>query len=65
MMTKRNRGPGIVCTNCGCRLDPGERCDCEEREQRSAQQRKTAKTRRIIAHNIRMMEQARIEFDYA
>ena len=64
-MAKRNNGPGILCVNCGCRLDPGERCDCEQREQQNAQQRKTAKTRRIIAHNIRMMEQAQIEFDYA
>lgn len=64
-MAKRRNGPGILCVNCGCRLDTGERCDCEEREQQAAQKRKTAKTRRIIAHNMRMMEQAQIEFDYA
>jgi len=21
-----------VCKSCGCNLDPGERCDCEEKE---------------------------------
>lgn len=56
--------PGIRCMECGARLDPGERCDCE----RAASEKRTAKqlahTRRIIAHNIRMMERAQTEFDY-
>lgn len=26
---------GYICPDCGCHLDPGERCDCrEEREER-------------------------------
>lgn len=23
-----------VCAKCGCNLDPGEKCDCEEKEER-------------------------------
>ena len=23
----------IICPHCGSHLDPGERCDCEEKEQ--------------------------------
>lgn len=59
------KGPGIRCTDCGCRLDPGERCDCERlaAEKRSKQQQ--AKKRQIIARNRRIMEQAMIEWGYA
>ena len=62
---KKPKAAGIRCCECGCRLDPGERCDCEKEnaERRTAEQ--LAKTRRIIAQNIRMMEQAAIEFDYS
>lgn len=60
--------PGLRCTECGARLDRNEYyshiCECE----REAAEKRTAKqlahTRRIIAHNIRMMEQAQTEFDY-
>lgn len=57
--------PGVRCVNCGCRLDPGERCDCEriERQNRTAEQR--ARTRAIIEHNMRMIEQAQREFLYS
>lgn len=24
-----------TCSRCGCNLDPGERCDCEQRRQES------------------------------
>ena len=63
-MVKRN-GPGIRCVNCGCHLDPGERCDCErvEAERRAAE--KAANTRRIVEHNLRVMEQAQLEFYYS
>ena len=62
---KKQKTAGIVCCECGCRLDPGERCSCEKdaAERRTAEQ--IAKTRRIIERNIRMMEQAAIEFDYS
>lgn len=29
-----------ICPRCGCSLDPGERCDCEEEEKRERDQRK-------------------------
>ncbi len=61
----RKKGPGIRCANCGCHLDPGERCDCEQREAERRAAEKAAATRRIVEHNLRMMEQAMVEFDYA
>lgn len=44
--------PGVRCVECGCRLDPGERCDCKTNpdERRSTQQ--------IIEHNKAMMKTA-------
>ena len=90
-MAIRKNGPGIRCVNCGCRLDSGERCDCEQQEAQRKAVQAAAKTRRraqpgdegtmyrspeacdakrgrtnaIIAHNLRMMEQAQAEWDYA
>lgn len=61
----RKKGPGIRCVNCGCHLDPGERCDCEKLEAQRRSAAKQAETRRIVEHNLRMMEQALVEFDYA
>lgn len=29
-----------TCPNCGCNLDPGEQCDCEEVEEKKHEQRK-------------------------
>lgn len=57
--------PGIRCVNCGCRLDHGERCDCEKitAEKRTAEQME--KTRRIVEHNLRVMEEAEKEWQYA
>ena len=63
-MAKRD-SPGVLCVNCGCRLDSGERCDCEQQEAQRRTERKAARTREIIAHNLRMMEQAQEEWDYA
>lgn len=62
---KSKKGPGIRCTDCGCRLDHGEHCDCERitAEKRTAQQ--NAKIRKIVADNMRTAEQAMIEWDYA
>lgn len=28
-----------LCDKCGCNLDPGERCDCEQEAQRKEQER--------------------------
>lgn len=61
----RKNSPGIVCVNCGCRLDPGERCDCERTEAERRAAARAAETRRIVEHNPRMMEQAQMEFYYS
>ena len=63
-MTTTDNRHGIRCTECGARLDPGERCDCERTAAEKQTARQLAHTRRIIAHNIRMMERAQAEFDY-
>lgn len=68
-MTSKQKGPGILCAECGARIDRNEyyshRCDCERiaAEKRAAQQQ--ARTRSIVAHNMRMMEQAATEWEYA
>lgn len=62
---KNKRLPGIRCVECGARLDPGERCDCEKTIAQQREARKSAKTREIVAHNMRMMERAAMEWDYA
>ena len=61
-MAKRN-GPGIRCVNCGCRLDPGERCDCEQQEAKRRAEERAAHTRQVVAHNLRMIENAYVEYD--
>ena len=61
----RKNGPGIRFVNCGCRLDPGERCDCERTEAERRAAEKAARTRRIVEHNQRVMEQAQLEFYYS
>lgn len=58
----KKHGPGIRCANCGCHLDPGERCDCEQQEQQRKDAAARAKTRRLIAHNLRMVERAQEEW---
>lgn len=68
MMSKKSH-PWIRCTECGAYLDRSEyhthTCDCERiaAEKRSAE--KQAETRQIVADNLRVMEQAMIEWDYA
>ena len=32
---------GYVCGRCGAYLDPGERCDCIENEEKAAEPKKT------------------------
>lgn len=65
MMSKK--GPGIRCTECNATLDHSERCDCENEPdiKRMVPVRKLANTRQIVDHNLRMMEQAQREWDYA
>lgn len=61
--------PGIRCTECGATLDRSEYyshvCDCERQaaEKRAAQ--KAARTREIVANNLRVIEQAQREWDCA
>ena len=61
--------PGIRCTECGATLDRNEYythvCDCEREaaEKRTAEQ--LARTRRIVEHNLRMVEEAEKEWQYA
>ena len=63
-MARKNR-PGVRCVNCGCQLDPGERCDCERIEAERREEARKAETRRIVEHNLRMMEQAQLEYLYS
>ena len=39
------------CDKCGCSLDPGERCDCEQESQRKEQERQKMI---FIGHNGQM-----------
>ena len=64
-MTTNKKGPGIRCVECGAWLDPGERCDCAKTIAKQREARKSARTREIVANNIRMMERAATEWEYA
>lgn len=64
-MDKRDKYPGIRCPDCGCRLDPGEQCDCERIAAERKALKKHADTQAIIAHNLEVVEQAMLEWDYA
>lgn len=44
--------PGVRCVECGCRLDPGERCDCETNSAARSS------TKQIIEHNKAIMKTA-------
>lgn len=60
-MPKRS-GPGVRCVNCGCRLDPDERCDCEERENQMLRKQALRKLQ-LAERNKRLLERAFDEFD--
>lgn len=60
-MAKRH-GPGIRCAFCGCTLDPGERCDCKEREAQAFAKQK-ARRLQLIERNRRLLEKAFAEYD--
>lgn len=62
---KNDRRPGIKCPDCGCRLDPGEVCDCERLKAEMEERKKHARTQAIIAHNMEVIEQAMHEWDCA
>lgn len=63
------KGTWIRCTECGAYLDRGEyhvhRCECERMIAEKKAEQKKARTAGIVAHNMRMMEQAAIEWEYA
>ena len=61
----KSRSQGVRCVNCGCYLDPGDRCDCEQLEAERLAERKRAETRRIVEQNLRIIEQAEKEWEYA
>lgn len=67
-MSKKSR-PGILCCECGARIDRSEyythRCECEQKIAENRAEQKAAETRRTVEHNLRVMEQAMIEWDYA
>lgn len=57
--------PGVRCAECGCRLDPGELCDCDRIAAERAWLESFARKRKLVAHNIRMMEEARREYEWS
>lgn len=61
----KKKGAGNVCEACGCRLDYGERCDCEKLAAERAWLEAFARKRKLVDHNIRMMEEARLEYDWS
>lgn len=63
MMSKKY--PGILCPDCGCRLDPQEQCDCERVATEKRTELKKSKNRKSIVNNMRAVEQSMIEWEYA
>lgn len=45
------------CPACHCSLDPGEKCDCDGQE-------KPISDNPVVNHNLEMLKQAFLEFDY-
>lgn len=37
-----------ICPRCGCNLDPGEQCDCEEEEKREQERREKMFDRLVV-----------------
>ena len=66
---KSKKGPGIRCTECGAVFDRSEYythiCDCERQKAEKNAAQKAALTRQIVANNMRVIEQAQHEWDYA
>lgn len=63
------KSPGIRCAECGATLDRSEYyshvCDCERTSAEKRAEKKAARTREIVANNLRVIEQAQREWDYA
>lgn len=63
------KSPGIRCTECGATLDRSEYyshvCDCERMSAEKRAEKKAARTREIVANNLRVIEQAQREWDCA
>lgn len=63
------KSPGIRCTECGATLDRREYyshvCDCERVSAEKRAEKKAARTRENVANNLRGIEQAQREWDYA
>lgn len=55
----------MVCVNCGARLDPGERCDCEKREAELREDRRRRKLYELEKKNPEEYERAMEEHMYA
>ena len=47
-----------ICPDCGCSLDPGEKCDCEnvERQQREAMERMLKEDKSTGQYEFRFAE---------
>lgn len=57
----------VTCINCGAHLDPGESCDCEQRETEALNARKASRSRRLLSSEPSeqdMLMRAWEEFDY-
>lgn len=63
------KSPGIRCTECGATLDRSEYyshvCDCERQAAVKRAAQKAARTREIVANNLRVIEQAQREWECA
>lgn len=53
---------GVRCPNCGCTLDYGERCDCEQREAEMKRATERVKKQKAIRQNTELMAQAEQEW---
>lgn len=60
---KQKSGPGVRCVNCGCRLDSGERCDCERVEAEKRQSEQAARRIKLVEKTRLLLEQAFAEYD--
>ena len=64
-MVNKRKTIGIRCVECGCILDHGERCDCEQRTAERREEERRAKSIKAIKANEMSMAQARREWEYA
>ena len=55
----RRKGYGYICPDCGCHLDPGEKCDC--REERELEREKETKLVKML--KVEKSGQMKIKFE--